>query len=116
MQLQIVARNIGLSPSLRMLVERRVRFALGRFETRLDRVVVCLRELKGSRGGLGDQCRIDARLHPRGRVHVEVTERGIEKAVSAATDLISRRVRRGLDRRLEGRRRDEHRLTPLPEA
>ncbi len=116
MQLQIVARNIGLSPSLRMLVERRIRFALGRFETRLDRVVVCLRDLNGPRGGLGDQCRIEARLHPKGRVHVEVTESGIEKAVSAATDLIARRVRRGLDRRLEGRRRDERRMPPLLEA
>jgi ribosome-associated translation inhibitor RaiA len=116
MQLKIVARNIDLSPRLRGLVERRLRFALGRFGTRLKGVVVCLRDSNGPRGGLGDQCRIEAKLHPRGRVHVEVTEMGIEKAVSAAADLIARRVRRGLDRRLEGRRCDHHHLAPLPEA
>ncbi len=115
-QLQIVARKIVLSPSPRTLVERRVRFALGRFEARLNRVVVCLRDLNGPQGGLVDQCRIEARLHPRGRVHVEVTESGIEKAVSAASDLISRQVRRGLDRKLEGRRRGERRMVPLLEA
>ncbi len=58
MQLKIVARNIDLSPSLRALVERRLRFALGRFGTRLKHVVVCLRDLNGPRGGLGDQYRI----------------------------------------------------------
>ncbi len=116
MQLKIVARNIDLSPSLRALVERRLRFALGRFGTRLRRVVVCLRDLNGPRGGLGDQCRIEARLHPKGLVHAEVTERGIEKAVSAAADLIARRVRRGLDRRLEGRGNYHRHMAPLPEA
>ncbi len=116
MQLKIVARNIDMSPSLRALVERRLRFALGRFGTRLKRVVVCLRDLNGPRGGLGNQCRVEARLHPKGLVHAEVTETGIEKAVSAAADLIARRVRRGLDRRLQWRKRVPRHMAPLPES
>jgi putative sigma-54 modulation protein len=100
MQIQIVARNLELTATQREVVERRLGFALGRFGARIRRVEVVLTDENGPRGGVDTTCRIAARIAPRGEVHAEVTDTGIEVAVSRAAQRISRRV----STELEGRR------------
>ena len=77
MQLQIVARNLELTSSQRELVERRLGFALGRFEDRVHRVSVRYTDVNGPRGGADTTCRVTARIVPRGEVRVEVTDVGV---------------------------------------
>jgi len=100
MQIQIIARNLELTPSQREIVERRLAFALGRFGARIRRVEVVLVDENGPRGGVDTTCRMSARIAPRGEVRAEVTDTGIEVAVGRAAQRISRRV----STELEGRR------------
>lgn len=99
MKLQIVARNLEMMTSQREIVERRLGFALGRFENRVGRVSVRFTDVNGPRGGVDTMCRIVAMIVPRGEVHVEVTDVGVEAAVSRAAARISRRVSTKLERR-----------------
>jgi ribosome-associated translation inhibitor RaiA len=99
MQLQIVARNLELTSSQREIVERRLGFALGRFGNRVRIVSVRFTDVNGPRGGVDTTCRIVATIVPKGEVRVEVTDVGVEAAVSRAAKRIARRVSTELDRR-----------------
>lgn len=52
MQLDIRGRSLPLTPALDAYVERRMRFALGRFEPRMRRVTVRVGDENGPRGGV----------------------------------------------------------------
>ena len=105
MRLMIYARKVTLSQTLRDHVERRLRFALGRFGNRIDRVTVRLEDLNGPRGGVDKRCRIEACVVRSGKLQVEVTDAEIEPAVDRAADRIARRVKDDLDRTREKRMR-----------
>lgn len=99
MQIQIVARNQELTSVQREIVTRRLAFALSRFGGRVGRVSVLLSDVNGPRGGVDTTCRIVARTVPKGELCFEVTDVGIEAAVSRAAERISRRVSTDLERR-----------------
>jgi len=103
MKLQIVARNLELTDAQREIVERRLGFALGRFGARIRRVEVLLTDVNGPRGGVDTMCQVVARIAPRGKVRAEVTDVGVEVAVSRAAERISRRVSTELERRRRSR-------------
>jgi len=79
MRMMIHSRKIALPRTLRDHVERRLGFALGRFENRIDRVTVWLEDLNGPRGGVDKRCRIEACVPRSGRLQVEVADAEIEK-------------------------------------
>ncbi len=58
MELQLVAQEFSLSPSLREHLERRVRFAFARARSKAVRIVVRLRDLNGPRGGRDKVCQV----------------------------------------------------------
>ncbi len=99
MQIQIVARNLELTASQREIVDRRLRFALGRFGARVRHVEVLLSDVNGPRGGIDTTCRIAVGIVPRGEVRAEVTDVGIGVAVSRAAQRISRSMSTELERR-----------------
>ena len=99
MQLRIIARNVDLTPALRQFVERRLRFALGRFAPRVGRLLVRLTDVSGPRGGRKFHCRIQVAFVPRGRIDVAITDVRIEEALGRAATRIERRVKTELDRR-----------------
>lgn len=99
MPIQIVARNLELTPTQREIVERRLAFALGRFGNRVGRVTVSLEDLNGPKGGLDQRCRIEVSLVPSGTVMAEATDAEIEPAVGRAAERAARCVKSELDRR-----------------
>ena len=99
MPLQIVARNLQLTASQRVIVERRLGFALGRFGGRVRRVSVCFTDVNGPRGGIDIMCRVVVKIVPRGEVRAEVTDVGVEVAISRVAERVSRRVATELERR-----------------
>lgn len=99
MQVDIHGRNVALDEKLRDHVERRLAFALGRFDGRIGKVSVRLADLNGPRGGVDTRCQLTARLAPSGRMMVEAIEDEPFAAVSAAAERLGRAVRRELDRR-----------------
>ena len=111
MHIEISARDIDLAPPLRDQTERRLRLALGRFTTRIARVVVQLEDLS-RRKGPAHQCRIVATLIPSGRIVVSATEADMEAAVGRAADRITRRVRAKFDSKGIGRSHAAEHLPP----
>lgn len=99
MRLEIRSQNLAIDPALQDHIERRLRFVLGRFSPRIDRVTVHLADMNGPRGGVEKRCRIVALLGRAGRVVVEDTSPELTAAVHAAADRLGQSVRRQLDRR-----------------
>jgi ribosomal subunit interface protein len=100
MRFAIRGRHIQLTEALLAHVERRLRFALGRFGPKIRQVAVKLTDLNGPRGGLDKQCQIAVTLSPSGKVRAEATDADLHTAI----DLVSERLERAVARELERRR------------
>lgn len=85
-------------------LERRLRFALSRFEGRIHRVEVFLADENGPRGGVDKTCRIVVRLRDDNDVVAEVSDVDWLIAVDRATSRIGHSTGRALARRRAGRR------------
>jgi len=96
MKIEIRSLNERIDQSQKDYVERRMLFALGRFSSRIRRVMVRLEDMNGPRGGLDKRCHIEVRVPGRGVLVVDVRDVELEPAVSRAADRIARRVRDGL--------------------
>lgn len=111
MRIQIFARNVSLTPSWEEFIERRLTFALERFASRIQDVVVRIQDLNGPRGGIDQQCQIDARILPSAWKSAKGTGADLGAAISSAVDRIARCIRTDLDRRrtrrVRGRKRTE---------
>jgi hypothetical protein len=103
MRLAIRSHDGDFGPGLRELVERKLRFVLGRFGTRVVGVTVHVAGPDGRERGSDKRCRIVARLAPRGRVCVDVAETDLDTALKRAAQRIGPAVSRELMRRRDGR-------------
>jgi putative sigma-54 modulation protein len=112
MQLQIHS-NFRLDDAIREEMERRLRFALGRFVGRISLVTVGLADLNGPRHGMDKQCRVIVRLIPAGKVTIEEKHADASAAVALAADRVERSVDRELKRQRDTRydRRSKQTLT-----
>lgn len=99
MKLDLRSRGLSLPPDMREFVDRRLRYALGRFADRVRAVQVRLEDVNGPRGGRDIQCKVEARLHPRGSVLVAETRRDPFVAVAHAAGRVSHAVSRRLTRK-----------------
>jgi ribosome-associated translation inhibitor RaiA len=88
-----------LGEELERYIERRLRFALGRFAGRIGRVLVRLSDVNGPRGGVDKRCRIAVALIPRGMVRVEAAGHDPFAVVALAAKRAGRSLRRTLGRR-----------------
>jgi putative sigma-54 modulation protein len=103
MRLQIRTKNFRLHDTDREEMERRLQFALSRFNGRIYQVTVGLADLNGPRGGADKKCRLVVRLIPSGKVTIEETHANVSAAVALAADRASRAVGRELRRRRDAR-------------
>jgi ribosome-associated translation inhibitor RaiA len=93
MELELRISKVDLADLLRCYVERRLRFALGRFGDRVGRISVRIAG-NGSEG----QCRISTEIRPVGRVAVQETDSDVVAAIDRATGRIGHLVARELER------------------
>src|SRR5258708_37297356 len=103
MRLDIHSQGVELNDETREHVERRLQFALARFEPRLMWAAVYLSDQNGPRGGVDKRCRILVRLRKHGELIVEVDDADLNAAVDGAADRIAQSLVRELERRREGR-------------
>lgn len=103
--MQILARSSGveLSSYLRHYLERRLGFALERFEPRILEVRVRLEDVNGPRGGPDKSCSIEVRFRPKGSLRVHHLDTGVREAVNGAAEKLQQQVTRHL-KRLHDRR------------
>jgi hypothetical protein len=93
-----------LSGALRDYAERRLRFALDRFEPRIADVHLRLEDVNGPRGGVDKQCRLDVLGLPSWRIQVQGEGTTFPEAIDAAAARAGRSVARLLSRMAETRR------------
>ncbi len=98
MRLQIVDRGRELTDEEREQVERRLRYALTRFEPQVERVTLHVQDENGPRGGVDKSCRVDVFLRHGDPVTVSDVDASMMAAVSRAADRVSRAVERRLRR------------------
>ena len=98
MQIVIQARNFSLTRAMRMYIEQRLGFALGRCYRHVNRILVRLSDINGPRGGNDKRCHLEVIL-PGQAVVVEDTEADLYVAINRASSRASRTVMRQLRRR-----------------
>ena len=80
---------------LRTHVDRRARFALGRFADAIHSATATLEDVNGPRGGVDKCCRVQLRLPGESDIAVEA----VHEDAFAATDIAFSKARRALARR-----------------
>ena len=103
MRIHVRSRGFELTDALRAYAEWRLRFALGRFGTRLQSVTVRIDDVNGPRGGADKRCQIVAHLAPGGEIRVEELDGDLYAAIARAADRLDRAVAREMARRREMR-------------
>jgi ribosome-associated translation inhibitor RaiA len=79
-------------------IERRLRFALGRFSGRIGKVFVFLHDRNGPRGGVDKLCRILVKIRGCGVVVAAVADSDWVTAVDRATTRVGQTVARQVER------------------
>lgn len=97
MQVDIQSLGFTLTPALSAYARRRIDYSLGFAADRINRLVVRLSDINGSRGGDDKRCLIDLRAKGVPEIVIEDVESDLYAAIDRATD----RARRALVRRLD---------------
>lgn len=84
---------------LESLTERKVRFALSRFESHIAQVEIVLSDENGPRGGCDKICRITVLLRDGTPVIVRHLDESFERGISMAVERVQRVVARRVDRK-----------------
>lgn len=98
MSIAVLDRSGVVTKSLRELAKRRLRFALSRFDARIQRVELTVSDANGPRGGVDKSCRIAVKLRRIPQVVVEDADMDVAKAISRAAEKAGRAVARAVDR------------------
>ena len=98
--MSIQIRGIGIPPTeaLSAHIERRIAFALSRFSSKIDRVVVRFSDLNGPKGGPDKICQVGFTVKGMGPESVEARDPDLYCAVDLAAAKAGRRVARLLER------------------
>ncbi len=91
--------DADLAEAFKSYVERRLRFALGRFGGRVGQITVRI----GGDGPAESRCRISTEVLPFGRVAVEESDPDLFAAIDRATGRIGRLFGRELERSRDAR-------------
>ncbi|MCY1021784.1 HPF/RaiA family ribosome-associated protein [Pyxidicoccus sp. MSG2] len=101
MRIEIRARHIPLTETLRTHCERRVRFALDRLADRVKEVVLRLEDTNGPRGGVDKTCKVTLRLEhgkeltleSKGTTLVAAVDQALDRAGNAVSKAVGRAQR-----------------------
>ncbi len=99
MKITIRGHALELTDDDRELIERRLRFALGRFEGAVRTVKVRLRDVNGPRGGQDKRCGVELRGDGLGTLRVEAAADTALAAAARAAEVAGRALARALERR-----------------
>lgn len=99
MRIEIRTHGVSLTPDQEAVLERRLRFALGRFAGHIGRVRVWVADENGPRGGVDHRSLLEVELRQGPKVHAEAQGVDVEIAVASGARRAARRVRDELARR-----------------
>ncbi len=98
MSLAIIDRSGILTEDLRVYIERRLRFALTRFDAKIHRTTVVLEDTNGPRGGVDKSCSIHVKLQRASSVKITDQDADLARCVARAAERAGRAVRRAIER------------------
>ncbi len=98
MDLDVRIHNSDLGVAVRNYAARRIRFAMGRFASRIARIVMRISDVNGVRGGLDQSCRIAAEFVPSGRVVIEQVDADLFTAIDRACERAGQAAKRRIER------------------
>ena len=98
MSLTITDRSHVLAEISHEFVERRLRFALSRFGSKVRRISVVLTDENGPRGGVDKVCRIVVQVHRSRDVIVTDQDVDVHACIARATERVGRAVARSIER------------------
>src|SRR5512147_2384561 len=101
MRIELRGRAGIRSQAVRGYTERRLRFALGRFATRIERLTARVADVNGPRGGVDKTCQVVVTLASGGELRIEERDRDLYVAVDRASERLGRCLARELERRRE---------------
>lgn len=101
MNVRLRLRGLDTAGLTRRIVERKLRFALGRFGARIKEVHAEVSDVNADRGGIDKHCRITARIERGGALMSEAVDTMVETAVDRAADRLARSIARHLGRQRE---------------
>jgi ribosomal subunit interface protein len=97
-EIRLTGKDVELSSGLREHIERRIHFALSRFDHRIRKVEVKVEDVSGPRRGKDKRCSVAVRIAPGRRVAIDDLDSDILVAVDRAADRIGRAVAREVER------------------
>ncbi len=98
MAISIVDRDHLLSRDLREFAERRLLFALSRFDDRIQRLSVVFADANGPRGDVDKSCRITVKLRRGNELTVTDQDPDVAICLARAAERMGRAVARAIDR------------------
>lgn len=98
MDIEVFERNVTLKGDQKLLITRRLEFALGRFETHLGSIRVTICDVNGPRGGCDLQCRLQVAMRAGREVLVNEVGESVEAAITSAADRAARTIARRLQK------------------
>ncbi len=98
MEIAIKVRQLKLNQETSTSMERRLRFALGRFGDSIKEVKVRLMDLNEPKGGLDKECLVVVKLRKGGEVIVQGNGKDCNTTLNYCADRIGRAVERELTR------------------
>ncbi|HEY4761090.1 MAG TPA: ribosome-associated translation inhibitor RaiA [Thermoguttaceae bacterium] len=101
MQIQISGQNLHVDQSIHDHVERQMNFALGQFDSWINRVTVHLEDVNGTRRGIDKQCRILVSFKGGKTIKVQDLDANMIAAINRTADRLGHVVSREVDRRRE---------------
>ena len=101
MRFSISGDRVKVTTGLREYIDRRLYFALGRFDTAIDNVSVRVGDVNGPRGGVDKRCRIVVALRAPGSnpITVDDNDEDLRAAVARASNRAGRTVARAVQRK-----------------
>ncbi len=113
MEVEVRILGTDLADAVRNYTARRLNFALGRFASRIGRIVVRISDTNGVQGSIDQSCHISAELRPSGRVVLDQTDADLFTAIDRASERVGRAFRREIQRKRQARtRRESVRIPP----
>jgi ribosome-associated translation inhibitor RaiA len=97
MRVQLRTRDLPKDEALHEYVDRRARFAIGRFAAWVPSLRVTLSDANGPRGGVDKSCRATANLDGLPSITVSSLDASTRDAVDRALARLARAVRRAFD-------------------
>jgi ribosomal subunit interface protein len=107
LNIDITAQGFSITENLRDHVHRRLSFALGRFDDRIQRLSVKLENVNGSSDGTEMECRVIVQLSGMPNVVVKQDGPDAHSAVDQAADRVGNTVARKLERLQSNRSPDQ---------